>query len=163
MAENLSKISQAIRRLRKDSGMTQVEFAAALKVAPTSIHRWEAGSSSPEFEMVVSLWSLAIECGSPSSREFADFLVTRTDAIQPLFNAKELPQFKALDEEIMSLSVEQRQLVSALVRMLKRNKDELLDKLIQVLLEPWKEVRPRKHDPQHQSVRKPVTPPGEKH
>jgi hypothetical protein len=35
--------------------MTQVEFPAALKVAPTSIHRWEAGTGSPEFEMVVSL------------------------------------------------------------------------------------------------------------
>jgi hypothetical protein len=93
--------------------MTQVEFAAALKVAPTSIHRWEAGSGVPEFEMVVSLWSFAIERGSPTSREFAEFLISRTDAIKPLFEAKDLPEIKALDRDIAALQVEQRQLAFA--------------------------------------------------
>jgi DNA-binding transcriptional regulator YiaG len=60
--------------------MTQEEFAAALKVAPTSIHQWEAGTGSPEFEIAVSLWSLAIERGSPTSRDFSEFLISRTDA-----------------------------------------------------------------------------------
>lgn len=137
MSGNSSRISQAIRGLRKDSGLTQVEFAAALKVAPTSIHRWEAGSGVPEFEMVVALWSLAIERGSSTSREFADFLISRTDAIKPLFDAKALPEIKALDSEITSLPVEQRQLALAFVRMLKQNTDQVTDRIIRTILEPW--------------------------
>lgn len=146
MPQAADLISQAIRNLRKDSGMTQVEFAAALGVAPTSIHRWEAGSSSPEFEMVVSLWSLAVDRGSPTSKQFAQFLVSRTDAIRPLFDAKELPDIKALDSDIATLSAEHRHLAFAFVRMLKHNTDETTDKLVRVLLEPWREVRSRKQE-----------------
>lgn len=141
MADSSNQISQAIRRLRKDSGMTQVEFAAALKVAPTSIHRWEAGTGIPEFEMVVSLWSLANERGSPTSKEFSDFLISRTEAIRPLFQAKELPDIQALDQEIAALPVEHRQLAFAFVQMLKQNTDDITDKIVRVILEPWKDKR----------------------
>ena len=113
--------------------MTQVEFAAVLKVAPTSIHRWEAGTGSPEFEMVVSLWSLAIERGSPTSREFSEFPIL-ADAIRPLFDAKELPEIQALDKEIAALPVEQRQLAFAFVQMLRQNTDQITDKIIRVIL-----------------------------
>lgn len=133
--------------------MTQVGFAAALKVTPTSIYRWEAGTGSPEFEMVVSLWSLAIERGSPTSKEFADFLVSRTDAMRPLFEAKEFPEIQALDSEIAALPVEQRQLAFAFVRMLRQNTDEITDKIMRVILEPWKQQRIRDHDRRH-STRK---------
>ncbi len=143
--------------------MTQVEFAAALSVAPTSIHRWEAGTSSPEFEMVVSLWSLAIERGSSTSKQFSQFLLSRTDAIRPLFDAKELPEIKALDKEIATLPVEQRQLAFAYIRMLKHNTDETIDKLMRVLLEPWKEVRSRKQESAQHSPRKAGKPSGQKH
>lgn len=149
MSEPSNRISQAIRRLRKDSGLTQVEFAAALKVAPTSIHRWEAGTGSPEFEMVVSLWSLAIERGSPTSREFSEFLISRTDAIRPLFAAKELPEIQALDKEIAALPVEQRQLAFAFVQMLRQNTDEITDKIIRVILEPWTHQHLRSQERQH--------------
>jgi hypothetical protein len=119
--------------------MTQVQFAAALQVAPTSIHRWEAGTGAPEFEMVVSLWSLAIERGSPTSKDFSDFLVSRTDAIRPLFEAKDLPDITALDREIVALPVEQRQLALAFIQMLKHNSDEITDRIMRVILEPWRQ------------------------
>jgi hypothetical protein len=143
--------------------MTQVEFAAALSVAPTSIHRWEAGTSSPEFEMVVSLWSLAIERGSSTSKQFAQFLLSRTEAIRPLFAAKELPEIKALDKEIATLPVEQRQLAFAFIRMMKHNTDETIDKVIRALLERWKEVRSHKQESTHHSPRKAGKPSGQKH
>jgi len=151
MSDPSNRISRAIRLLRKDSGMTQVEFAAALKVAPTSIYRWEAGTGSPEFEMAVSLWSLAIERGSPTSEEFSDFLISRTDAIRPLFEAKALPEIRALDKEIATLPIEQRQLTLAFVNMLKHNADKTMDKIIRLILEPWKP----KHSPSQELQRPP--------
>ncbi|HMF78992.1 MAG TPA: helix-turn-helix transcriptional regulator [Bryobacteraceae bacterium] len=130
-------ISEAIRALRKDCSMTQVEFAAALGVAPASIHRWESGTSSPEFEMIVSLWSFAIERGSLSSKFFAEFLSSRTEAIKPLFDAAQLPAIKAVDSEVGSLAVDKRQLVLAYIRMLKQNTDQTADRVMRLLLEPW--------------------------
>lgn len=139
MSELADLIPQAIRDLRKHSGMTQLELAAALHVTPTSIHRWEAGTSTPDFEMVVSLWSFALERGSATSNRFADFLTSRTEAIRPLFRAKDLPEIQALEGEIAELRPEQRHLVFALVRMLKQGHDDTAEKVIRVLLEDWKQ------------------------
>jgi DNA-binding XRE family transcriptional regulator len=138
MSEPAVEISEAIRALRKHCSMTQVEFAAALHVAPASIHRWEAGTSSPEVEMILSLWSFAIEHGSATSKYFAEFLASRTDAIRPLFEAAQLPAVRALEKQIASLAVDQRQLVLAFIQMLKQNSDETADRVIRLLLEPWK-------------------------
>ena len=144
---SVDPISEAIRALRKDCSMTQVEFAAALSVAPASIHRWESGTSVPEFEMIVSLWSFAVERGSSTSRDFAEFLSARTEAIRPLFEAAEQPAIKALESEVGMLSIDQRQLVSALIRMLKQNTDETADRVIRFVLEPWKTQTAGKRNP----------------
>jgi DNA-binding XRE family transcriptional regulator len=137
MTEPIESLAGAIKALRKHCSLTQVEFAVALKVAPASIHRWEAGTSSPEFEMIVSLWSFAIQHGSPTSRYFADFLVSRTDAIKPLFHAAQLPELKAIEKEIVQLDVSERQLVLALISLLKQKSDETAIRGIRALLEPW--------------------------
>jgi DNA-binding XRE family transcriptional regulator len=137
MSEQIESLADAIKTLRKHCSLTQVEFAVALSVAPASIHRWEAGTSSPEFEMIVSLWSFAVQSGSPTSRYFADFLVSRTDAIKPLFNAAQLPELKAIEKEISELDVAERQLVLALVNLLKRKSDETAIRGIRALLQPW--------------------------
>jgi DNA-binding XRE family transcriptional regulator len=137
MSEPIETLADAIKALRKHCSLTQVDFAVALNVAPASIHRWEAATSSPEFEMIVSLWSFAVQRGSPTSRYFADFLVSRTDAIKPLFNAAQLPELKAIEKEIAELDVAERQLVLALVNLLKRKSDETAIRGIRALLEPW--------------------------
>ena len=137
MSERIESLADAIKTLRKHCTLTQVEFAVALNVAPASIHRWESGTSSPEFEMIVSLWSFAVQRGSPTSRYFADFLVSRTDAIRPLFNAAHLPELKAIEKEISELDVAERQLVLALVNLLKRKSDETAIRGIRALLQPW--------------------------
>ena len=149
MSESADRVSSAIRNLRKDCSMTQVEFAAALGVVPTSIHRWEAGSSIPEFEMVISLWSLAIERGSATSKEFADFLLSRTSAIQPLFDAVQLPDIKALDQTVASLSVDQRRLVLAFIEMLRYNTDQTANEVMRLLLEPWRQRVSKTQTSQH--------------
>jgi transcriptional regulator with XRE-family HTH domain len=140
--------------------MTQVEFAARLKVAPASIHRWESGTSIPEFEMIVSLWSLAIEHGSVASKHFAEFLVSRTEAIRPLFDAAQLPAVKALENEIAELAVDERHLVSALIRMLKNNSDPTAYRILRFLLEPWNPTiseSSRKHTPHFAGEQAPST------
>lgn len=137
MSQQVESLADAIKALRKHCSLTQVDFAVALNVAPASIHRWEAGTSSPEFEMIVSLWSFAVQHGSPTSRYFAEFLVSRTDAIKPLFNAAQLPELKAIEKEIAELDIAERQLVLALVNLLKRKSDETAIRGIRALLEPW--------------------------
>lgn len=119
--------------------MTQVELAAALKVAPASVHRWEAGTSNPDFELAVSLWSLAIEHGSATSAHFAQFLMSRATAIRPLFEATRASSTEAMWSEIASLPAEKHHLAFAFVRMLKHNKDETADQIMRLLLERWKE------------------------
>jgi DNA-binding XRE family transcriptional regulator len=153
MSESVERIPEAIRALRKHCAMTQVEFAAALHVAPASIHRWEAGTSSPEFEMIVSLWSFAIEHGSATSKYFAEFLASRTDAIRPLFDAAQLPAVQALDKQIASLAVDQRQLVLAFIEMLKQNADETADRVIRLLLEPWKQTHSENQNQNRRAAR----------
>jgi hypothetical protein len=46
---------------------------------------------------------------------------------------------QALDRQIASLAVDQRQLVLAFIRMLKQNTDETGERVIRLLLEPWKQ------------------------
>lgn len=48
-------ISQNIKRLRKQAGMTQVELAEKLDVARSTITQWETGWSSPRMGMVQKL------------------------------------------------------------------------------------------------------------
>jgi transcriptional regulator with XRE-family HTH domain len=138
MSESDDQISEAIRALRKDLSMTQVEFAGILGVAPASVHRWEAGTSAPDFEMIISLWSLAVEHGSAISIHFAEFLSGRANAMRPLFKAAQAPSIQALDDEIASLSPDQNQLAHAFIHMLKHNTDATTEQIVRFLLEPWK-------------------------
>ena len=71
----------------------------------------------------------------------------RTEAIRPLFEAAEQPAIKALESEVGMLSIDQRQLVSALIRMLKQNTDETADRVIRFVLEPWKTQTAGKRNP----------------
>jgi hypothetical protein len=55
-----------------------------------------------------------------------------------LLRAAELPTISAFEKEITELPVEERQLALAFVQMLKHNTDEIPDKIMRVILEPWK-------------------------
>lgn len=139
MPEQANRMSSLVRTLRKNCGMTQVEFAAALRVAPASVHRWESGTSNPDFELAVALWSLAIQYGSPTSKHFATFLAGRIDAIKPLFAAAQAPIVEAVDSAVSDLSPDHLHLVLALIEMLKNSTDATADHMLRVLLDPWKQ------------------------
>ena len=119
--------------------MTQAQLAAALGVASTSVHRWEAGTSNPDFKVAVSLWSLAIEYGSPTSREFAEFLANRAHAIRPLLSAAQADRVHTLDSAMSDLSPDELHLVLAFIEMVKHNEDPTADQMLRVLLEPWRQ------------------------
>ena len=46
------KLSENIKRLRTERGMTQKEFAKALSVTPQSVSRWENGQAYPDIEIL---------------------------------------------------------------------------------------------------------------
>ena len=138
MPDSANRMSDEIRTLRKDCLLTQVDFAAALGVAPASVYRWEAGTSNPDFEIVISMWSLAAKHRSATATFFAEFLGDRIEAIKPLFAAAQAPIVEALDSAIANLSPDQHQLVFAFIAMLKNSKDTTADRVMRLLLEPWK-------------------------
>jgi DNA-binding XRE family transcriptional regulator len=138
MSDTAAPLSGVIRELRKDCSMTQAQLAAALRIVPTSVHRWEAGTSNPDFELVVSLWSLAIEHGSPTSAKFAEFLADRAHAIKPLVSAVQGPIVQQVDSALAKLPPGDLDLVLAFIEMLKHNEDPTADQIFRVLLEPWK-------------------------
>lgn len=138
MSDTAAPLSGVIRELRKDCSMTQAQLAATLRIVPTSVHRWEAGTSNPDFELVVSLWSLAIEHGSPTSAKFAEFLADRAHAIKPLVSAVQGPIVQQVDSALAKLPPGDLDLVLAFIEMLKHNEDPTADQIFRVLLEPWK-------------------------
>lgn len=45
----------AIRRFRKDRGLTQAEFAAALGVRQATVSRYETGEAKPPLETMIAI------------------------------------------------------------------------------------------------------------
>ena len=133
MPDSANRMPDAIRALRKDCLLTQVDFASALGVAPASVYRWEASTSNPDFELVIALWALAAKHRSATATYFAEFLGDRIDAIKPLFAAAQAPTVRALDSAIADLSPDQHEQVSAFIAMLKNNKDETATQMMRLL------------------------------
>jgi DNA-binding XRE family transcriptional regulator len=138
MPDQVVRMTDIIRTLRKDCGLTQMEFAAAIGVTATSVHRWEAGTSVPDFEIALDLWACAVEHGSATSRFLAEFLAEKSDAIRPLFSAQQVSLFETAYSAIFGLSPDQQQLVLAFIELLQNNKDQSVDQMMRLLLEPWR-------------------------
>lgn len=49
------RLGESIRRLRKQSGLTQEQLAEALGVSVSAVHKWESGKATPELEMLVDI------------------------------------------------------------------------------------------------------------
>jgi DNA-binding transcriptional regulator YiaG len=52
------ELALAIRELRQSLSLTQVQLAAALGITPTSVYRYEAGSSFPDVNTLASFWQI---------------------------------------------------------------------------------------------------------
>ncbi len=52
---DINTLAYNIRRLRKESGMTQQELAQKLSISPQSISKWECGAAAPDVEKLCML------------------------------------------------------------------------------------------------------------
>jgi len=106
-----------IRRLRRDSSMTQVEFANALGVTPTSIYRYEAGTTSPSTDTLLKLYNFASErVHGTSERAFHQAIQGRSSPMNSTVIQEYGPT--PLDSYASRLSHQQRILILGLIRLL---------------------------------------------
>ncbi|HEX3682153.1 MAG TPA: helix-turn-helix transcriptional regulator [Bryobacteraceae bacterium] len=138
MSGNREVIQNALRKLRKERGLTQVQLANALDIAPTSIYRWEAGASSPDMSMLLGLWHFAMRTGtSEAAAELAHVLMEESPVLKPLVEQTRFEAQKSLEEWAGSLPEDQQNLVAGLIAFLQESTDETAHKIIKVILEPW--------------------------
>ena len=52
------KLSENIRRFRRDENLTQEQLAEALGVSVSAVHKWESGQSAPELRLIPELAEL---------------------------------------------------------------------------------------------------------
>lgn len=104
-------ISQNIKRLRKQAGMTQVELAEKLDVARSTITQWETGRSSPRMGMVQKLAGVfgvtsAEMLAEPTDLPDGAMPVTASSATVPLLAIGRVHAGALTDEEEVSHRVE---------------------------------------------------------
>jgi len=137
--ESLSQgldVAAAIRDLRTELRFTQVQFAAELGITPTSVYRYEAGSSTPTNEILAKILQYAVSRQLLHAvQNFADAFSKRTGL--GVFEGEDLGPESPLIGAIGRLRLEQRMLVMALVKMLGEGSDTSGDRIIRILLEPW--------------------------
>jgi transcriptional regulator with XRE-family HTH domain len=136
----LPAISKAVKRFRLACDQTQVEFAIALGIAPTSIHRYEAGTSIPDFPVLKKLLDYAVKRGDSGAQEtFMRELGTRM-GLDP--QAIENPSggtdaLSAVHLEGERLSKDEKARVVALVLLLRHSADSTNRSVIEAVLQPW--------------------------
>jgi transcriptional regulator with XRE-family HTH domain len=138
------QLAVAIRELRQSLSLTQVQLAAALGITPTSVYRYEAGSSFPDVNTLARFWQFAVNKKSPAAIPFTAILAAAIPALQPVLE----PPFQVDSAKLGSsrepkLTPEEELLVMAFVKMLQSSPIDPLAKIArrvsETLLEPWYE------------------------
>jgi transcriptional regulator with XRE-family HTH domain len=142
-------ISEAVKKFRLECGQTQVEFAVALGMAPTSIHRYEAGSSVPDFPVLKKLLDYALKRKNASAQEIFLAEVGKRMGLQSEgLDASLLPSIgpdplSALEIEGQPLSNDERLKIVGLVLLLRHSSDPTTKSVVDAVLKPWLD---RAHD-----------------
>ena len=79
------KLSENIRTLRKEHGMTQEQLANALGVTVGAVYKWEAGLSIPEVRLLMEMADL-------SKEELIAYLQARNYYLEELVEAQKKTQ-----------------------------------------------------------------------
>jgi transcriptional regulator with XRE-family HTH domain len=138
MSEPTFDIAAAIKKLREDCSMSQVDLANALGVAPASVYRYESGTSSPKTETLYKLSKLAVDNNLRYADDFYRALLERTQGIAAVTYDERLDERqKVVDREAASLRADQQLIVLALIKMLRENQDKTAERVLNLLLEPW--------------------------
>jgi transcriptional regulator with XRE-family HTH domain len=129
-------IAIAIRDLRRELGLTQVQFAAELGITPTTVYRYEAGTGVPTNDTLVKILQYAVTKQVPRTVQ------TLTDAISQrtglnLADTEPLTSETPFVAAIANLRLEKRSLVIALVTMLSADNNETEIRILEALLKPW--------------------------
>ncbi|MBV8549749.1 MAG: helix-turn-helix transcriptional regulator [Acidobacteriaceae bacterium] len=138
------QLAVAIRELRQSLSLTQVQLATALGITPTSIYRYEAGSSFPDVNTLASFWQFAINKGSPAAIAFTAILASAIPALQPVLeNAFQIDAERLASASETRLTPDEGLLVMAFMKLLHSPPTDPLArmarKVCETLLEPWYE------------------------
>jgi DNA-binding XRE family transcriptional regulator len=139
-------LGKAIRKYRRDIGLTQAQLAVALGIAPTSIYRYEAGTSTPDVGALQKLYLHSEnQQNSEAKKLFYDALTdkvglgltlgNRGDAASS--NTGTASSLRNVLVQGRPLTPREQLLAVALVIMLRNNLNDSSDKMMQLLLEPW--------------------------
>ena len=137
MSSKSVDLAAAVKKLREESGLTQVQLANRLGIAPTSVYRYEAGSSAPDLKLVQKLLALAVKLRLPTAtKDLSEALSERT-AID-LSLQRELDERQGfIDSAMTRLRPHEQVLVMAFIKMLREKKDDVTDRITRALLEPF--------------------------
>jgi transcriptional regulator with XRE-family HTH domain len=134
-----SSLDSAIRELRVQLGLSQFQFASELGITPTSIYRYEAGTSVPNAEVLTRLLQNAVSHQLfDVARHFASAWSDRTGLTFSV-EASQTGMNNPLLQAVSRLRPDQQLAVMSFVQMLEHSTDQTTDRMIKVLLEPWLE------------------------
>lgn len=131
-----SALGGAIRALRTEVGITQVDFAAELGITPTSVYRYEAGISIPTSDILAKILQYAVDKQSPQAvQDLSEEIAKRTglNLLESHHLSSDAPFIRALG----TLRLEKRMLVMAAVAMLVSGPDPTETRIFEALLAPW--------------------------
>jgi DNA-binding XRE family transcriptional regulator len=138
------QLAVAIRELRQSLSLTQVQLAMALGMTPTSIYRYEAGSSFPDVNTLALFWQFSITKESPAAIAFTAILASAVPALQPVLEASfELDPGGLASATESRLTPQEGLLVMAFMKLLHAPPTDpvatMARKVSETLLEPWYE------------------------
>lgn len=117
-------------------GITQVDFAAELGITPTSVYRYEAGTSIPTSDILAKILQYAVDKQLPKAVQDLSEAIAKRTGLSLLENehlSSETPFIRALG----TLRLEKRMLVMAAVAMLVDGPDPTESRILEALLAPW--------------------------
>ncbi len=131
-----SSIAAAIRQLRHDLGLTQVQLAVEVGITPTTVYRYEAATNTPTNDILAKILQFAVKKQSLGAvQTLAEILASRTGL--NMFGSdmqSETPFLRSL----ASLRLEKRLLIMAALFMLQEDADQTAIRVFEHLVEPWK-------------------------
>jgi transcriptional regulator with XRE-family HTH domain len=131
-----AELAAVILDLRKELGLTQVQFAAEVDLTPTSIYRYEAGTNTPTNDILAKMLQLAVKKQSLAGvQNLAEHLAKRTGL--SLFGSNPSLSDAPFVRAISGLRLERRILIMAAVMMEKEASDETALRVFEGLVKPW--------------------------
>ncbi len=140
------ELAQAIRHFRNAVGLTQAQLAVAVGIAPTSIYRYEAGTTAPDLRTLQRLYLFADHKGDQAASSI--FLAAARDkagvgdaeiesSLQALGKGSGAVRLQDVAIQGKKLVPREQLLVTAFILMFRNNTEESSERMMRLLLEPW--------------------------